>query len=291
MNPLDLTGPEFLQFYLVYGVVGLLLAWMLRRSLQRGFEVPPEACRLKPGHYPGEEDTYAVALLRGGRHALDEVRELAEARAGGERSASPELDRIESDLERQGLLIPPDGRSAFRWLFGLTLVALPGLGLAKLAMALLRGRPNIGFLLLLIALYALLTIVFLHPPRVTVAAMSYLAWLREARRDLEKPARGFQQDHTSDLVLAAAIFGPTTLLLSNPERRRDDSYAGGGCSSGGSAASGLDHDSGEACDGGGDGGGGCDGGGGDGGGGDGGGGDGGGGGGCGGGGCGGCGGG
>ena len=281
MNPLDLTGPEFLRFYLVYGVVGLLLAWILRRSLLRGFEVPPEGRRLKPGRYPTEEDSYAVALLRGGRHALDEVRELAEARAGGKRSASPELDRIESDLERQGLLVPPEGRSVFRWLFGLTLVALPGLGLVKLAVAFLRERPNIGFLLLLIALYALLTLVFLHPPRITAAAMSYLAWLREARRDLEKPAKGSQQDHTSDLVLAAAIFGPTTLLLANPERRRDDSYAGGGCSSGGSASD-FDHDSGEACDGGGDGGGGCDGGGGDGGGGDGGGG------GCGGGGCGGC---
>jgi hypothetical protein len=285
VNPLDLTGPEFLQFYLVYGMVGLLLAWMLRRSLLRSFEVPPEGRRLKPGRYPGEEDAYAVALLRGGRHALDEVKLLAEARAepGSEGFVSPELDRIESDLESQGLLVPSDGRSAFRWLFGLTLVALPGFGLAKLAVAVLRGRPNIGFLLLLIALYALLTIVFLHPPRITAAAASYLAWLREARRDLEKPALNFQQDHTSELVLAAAVFGPTTLQLlpSDPKRRREDSAAGGGCSSGG--GSDVGHDPGDASDGGGDAGGGCDGGGGDGGGGDGGGG-----GGCGGGGCGGC---
>jgi hypothetical protein len=265
VNPLDSTGPEPLLFYLVYGVVGFLLAWGLRRSLQRGFEVPPELRRLKPGHYPDDEDAYAVALLRGGRRALGEVRELAEAR--GEHIASPELDRIESDLERQGLLIPPDGRSAFRRLFGFALLALPGLGLAQLAVAAVLSGPDSGALFPVSALYALLTIVFLHPPRVTPAATRYLAWLREARRDLERPAISFQQAPTSELVLAAAVFGSTTLQLSppSPKRRRDDGgAAGGGCSSGGGSDAG--HDPGDACDGGGEGGGGCDGGGGDGGG-------------------------
>jgi uncharacterized protein (TIGR04222 family) len=65
MNPLDLTGPEFLGFYLPYGVCVLALACLVRALLHRSMGAPPDA-RWTPGIYPREGDAYAIASLRGG---------------------------------------------------------------------------------------------------------------------------------------------------------------------------------------------------------------------------------
>lgn len=66
MNPFDLTGPEFLLFYLAWGVGGLLLAGWMRSSWLHKFESPAGAHRWIPGDYPQDSEAYAVALLRGG---------------------------------------------------------------------------------------------------------------------------------------------------------------------------------------------------------------------------------
>ncbi|HKH47357.1 MAG TPA: TIGR04222 domain-containing membrane protein [Thermoanaerobaculia bacterium] len=65
MNPLDLTGPEFLGFYLPYGLCILALAWLVRALLYRSMSSPPDE-RRTPGTYPLEDDAYAIAFLRGG---------------------------------------------------------------------------------------------------------------------------------------------------------------------------------------------------------------------------------
>ena len=73
-SPLDLTGPEFLGFYLVYGSVVFLLAWALRAYWSRwsgwsgwsSAPVAPATARWRPGVYPTEGDAPAIALLRGG---------------------------------------------------------------------------------------------------------------------------------------------------------------------------------------------------------------------------------
>ncbi|MFY9823417.1 MAG: TIGR04222 domain-containing membrane protein [Thermoanaerobaculia bacterium] len=64
-NPLDMRGPEFLAFYLVYGLGVFFLAWLLRVLWNRASESPAGA-RWSPGIYPREEDAHAIALLRGG---------------------------------------------------------------------------------------------------------------------------------------------------------------------------------------------------------------------------------
>ena len=66
MNPLDMTGPEFLRFYLVYGLCGLALAGLLRILWNRGVAANGEL-RWTPGYYPQNEEAYGIALLRGGR--------------------------------------------------------------------------------------------------------------------------------------------------------------------------------------------------------------------------------
>ena len=65
MNPLDLNGPEFLLFYLIYGGVIFALAWMARSRVIDQTQ-PLLSSRWAPGIYPREEDAYAIALLRGG---------------------------------------------------------------------------------------------------------------------------------------------------------------------------------------------------------------------------------
>ena len=65
MNPLDMRGPDFLQFYLIYGLGLLAAAWLLR-AYWRSASAPPGAARWGPGIYPREGDAYHIALLRGG---------------------------------------------------------------------------------------------------------------------------------------------------------------------------------------------------------------------------------
>lgn len=65
MNPLDMMGPEFLRFYLLWGA-GVLGAALLIRSFLRSLPAPPSGSRWTPGVYPREGDAYSIALLRGG---------------------------------------------------------------------------------------------------------------------------------------------------------------------------------------------------------------------------------
>lgn len=65
MNPLDLRGPEFLAFYLLYGLVVLALAWMVRLRIL-GQQTGPASVRWAPGIYPRDGDAYHIAFLRGG---------------------------------------------------------------------------------------------------------------------------------------------------------------------------------------------------------------------------------
>ena len=66
MNPLDLRGPQFLAFYLAYGLAALALVALASRLLARSSRLGQAASRWFPGWFPPEGDAYAIALLRGG---------------------------------------------------------------------------------------------------------------------------------------------------------------------------------------------------------------------------------
>jgi hypothetical protein len=72
MNPLDLSGPQFLGFYLLYGTAGLAAAALVRRMLAAGgsgggYGSGGFSGRWSPGTFPREEDAYAIARLRSNR--------------------------------------------------------------------------------------------------------------------------------------------------------------------------------------------------------------------------------
>jgi uncharacterized protein (TIGR04222 family) len=303
MNPLDMTGPEFLGFYLAWGAGGLLLAWVLRTFWLKNLDTPLDVRRWIPGYYPQHSEAYAIAFLRGGegeavsallgrlvstgfltfeggkiRRIHDEERERPllpiEKRAlealGSSTPASkagstlllgvgPQLQEMRRDLEGQGLLSSQAGRRPWNTLRRLTMLAVPGLGVAKLWVAVDRGRSNIGFLMILILAYSVATLLLLSPPRLTLAGRRYLEWLRESHQGLVRQAASGERERGIDLTLATGIFGlaavpSLTGLDSVLGLRRRDGGDGGDASSWGSGGSGGDSGGG---DGGGSGCGGC----------------------------------
>ena len=72
MNPIDMRGPEFLQFYLIYGLAALA-GFRILRTLWMHTRLPSTSTRWSPGTYPREGDDYPIAFLRGGKQEVDEA--------------------------------------------------------------------------------------------------------------------------------------------------------------------------------------------------------------------------
>jgi uncharacterized protein (TIGR04222 family) len=310
MNPLDLTGPEFLRFYIPYGLGVVALAWLVRALLGRASGALPSA-RWSPGAYPREGDAYAIAFLRGGRQeavrtvlgrlvsaGLVQVESrlvwvLPEPGEGSpqlqpiERTAwsalqgevpltameaeqriqgallDPHLRDIEAELEREGLLPGPERKTPFRALAVVTWLAVVGLGLAKLGVAIARGRSNILFLILLLIIFWLLIARLLRTPRQTKAARQYLDWLQESHRGLVQMLGSGRRDSAGEMALAAGIYGLTEVpgltplgqaFQPVPAQRRNDSgssSSSSGCGSGSSDSGGGGSSCGGGCGGGG----------------------------------------
>ena len=282
MNPLDMTGPEFLRFYLAWGLGGLLLARGLRSFWLHKLEIQVDSRTWVPGYYPQSSESYTVAFLRGGPKeaartllarllagnfaavvnrqvqkmpaggaspSLLPIERRALAALGGSQSAAealssiqiavePELRAIGNDLARQGLILSAGLKKALRNLQILALLLIAGLGVAKLAMALVRGKTNVGYLLVFLALYTLAILFFLSAPRIAPPGQAYLDWLRESHDDLAQRTASGKTHEVGDLVLAAGIFGapviPFLARLDNPppEARRRQPEGSGGCGSG-----------------------------------------------------------
>lgn len=309
MNPLDMTGPEFLAFYVPYGLIVLLFARVARALMVRT-SPPPEDARWAPGSYPQEGDAYAIALLRAGipeavrtllsrlaglgwiRIDGQKVRalsssnaerqlqpmELAAWRAVGqgapvnitqaqalvEQAVRPQLQEIQRELGEQGLAPGPKRRSALQMLRFVTWLAVVGLGLAKLWVALDRGRSNVGFLIVLLVVFWVTTLAALKPPLRTSAGAGYLKWLRESHRELIQRLETSRPNSSGEYALATGIYGlaglttiPVLAALDSAYRPR---HTGDSSGSGGDSGSSSDGGGGDS---GGGGCGGCGGGGGD----------------------------
>jgi uncharacterized protein (TIGR04222 family) len=318
INPLDMRGPEFLGFYLLWGAGVFLLARLLRAFWNRAGETPA-GLRWSPGIYPSEVDAPAIALLRSGPEEVarvilgklvaegflvlngsavglptpppqdrsrlapldEEVLRAVSAAAGsaeiGAREAlnrtilalTPHLAPLREALERAGLAPGPEQRRSYRFLGLVVLLMVTGLGAVKLLVALARGRSNIQFLLLLMAISLVLSVLLMKPPRQTGVGTRYLEWLRRSHEGLAILLSDGRRQSFGELTLVAAIFGLGHLpmlsslqaaLVPPPRAQSDgdgDFFDGGGdasssssCSSGGSSCS-------SGCGGGGGCGGGC----------------------------------
>lgn len=313
MNPLDLRGPEFLQFYLLYTLGILALAWLIRTWLL-GRNPDSGTARWSPGVYPREGDGYHIALLRGGPREVVHtvlgsllsaglitvedrtVRRPSEVPpprlpsieseafgamavadsgigiSGAElvvnSAVAPYVEQMGQDLRREGLLLSEIQAESFQRLRLLALAALLGLGMAKIVVALGRGRMNVGYLVLMMIVFTVAAFFLLRPPVRTGAGNEYLSWLRESHQGLVNLLSRGRREGLSEMALVAGIYGLQVLPEMSPLDRalrskppavhgagNSSTHGGGGC--GGGSSCGSSGGGGSCGGGGGCGGGGC----------------------------------
>lgn len=268
MNPFDLSGPDFLVFYLF--LAGIVIAGVFgARCFREGGDAP----RID------SSDPYRIAYLRGGHKEAARVAALSLIDRGllkvnGETIVAPDPSAVglvrrpiekavlawfkepneassvadsfeaeaacaeyRAELERQGLL--PDGetrRARFRLSAGAVLL-LVGVGLVKIVVALSRGWTNIEFLIAFMFIFSIGAWLAGNAPARTprgTAALSQFrtrfGWLKD------RAASIFPGGETNELAILAAVYGlgavPSILFpyveKLQPKKRTSD---GGGCGS------------------------------------------------------------
>ena len=276
MFPFNLRGPEFLLFYLVFGVLVLVLARRCCNAAENG----PRP-RLK------FDDPYRLAYLRSG--AFEVLRVAAVSlidrrllRVDGERlTAAGAGDASEHDVEQLVLrhfdagraaesvfsqhnaanidaryrpeleqlqLIPDEAKRVERWRrAGVLIALLLSVAASKVLVAWALGRSNVGFLIALAAVTSLLVLPLSHP-RLTVVGRGFLrdvtALFEPLRRRADRIAAGGPRD---EALLLAALFGIGALPASKFAiaqglfKRGSSSGTSGGssCGSGTSCGSGC----------------------------------------------------
>ena len=240
MNVFDLPGPEFLQFYIAFSVAIGLAAWVFLWAVSRGggrlpplltdpFQIawlrggPLEAARIavvslvdrgllqvaaarmtatsqRPGGlHPIESAVLANCFNTGGDAA--KVMSAASVRAACRAASQP--------LIRQGLAPSDEAQRQRVGVAALAGLAVVGVGLAKLVLAIQRGRSSVGFLIVLMLVAAAFFFWVGWPRWRTGQGKRMLADLRRLLSGRKSGIRG--KPKTSELMLFAAAFGLTGL--------------------------------------------------------------------------------
>jgi uncharacterized protein (TIGR04222 family) len=240
MNPFDLRGPEFLVFYLL--LAGALLAAIpiLRKRLEAGLLAGPMPVLHDPYAIAylrgGKNELLRVAVIslvdRGLLHAAND--KIATTQVG---QALQVRKRLEEDLlrycivvrkpeelfqsaafdvgiaeyqfvlEQHKLIADDEVRRLRKRLANGAGAILLVVSLAKIAIALSRGRTNIAFLAIL-TLFAIGLVWKAASPRHTVRGKQFLAELQNLFQSLRLRASQIRPGGANaDLALAAAVFG------------------------------------------------------------------------------------
>lgn len=278
VNPLDLSGPDFIVLYLELAALAVVTTLVWRRLIQPTAAVStPSAAGLDPlalalltGGRPRLVDAGVASLLTSGHVRVAEqaqrldivlpappapeaplgdllqviVREPDTAQLVGH--LDPIASPIEARLRQRGLIDGPDELRQLRWSVG-PIWIIVALGLAKIVVAEWRHRPD-GFLIAVTLVLAIAGGVLLTSTRSHTAAGARL--LARLRKD---HAHALLAPRQQDVMLAVALGGTAVLastlwadyhLRGSPFRAQNNSSDGG-------------DSSGSSSDGGGDGGGGC----------------------------------
>ena len=243
MNPFDLPGPQFLVFYLLFGILVLLTLRAIRWNRE---QTEASSNRLT--------DPYLIAYLRGGKNEALSVAALSlldrklltgtdklqtagdaavdVARRPIERAILEKFkDQADADVlfkdpalastaekyreELEQLRLLPDARirrlrSA---LVGLAILILWGTAFIKIAVALGRGRTNIAFLIILAAGFGIAANVVLNRRR-TRAGDLVLQDLEILFAGLKGRSSSLSPGgHSNEAAFLAAVFGISTLPI------------------------------------------------------------------------------
>jgi uncharacterized protein (TIGR04222 family) len=280
MNPFDLRGPEFLAFYLVFGLATISVLWWLRRGgeadttshamLDDYVEIaylrggPQEAMRVATlnlvnrgllevhgdEHLQASDKSWAETVSKPiERRLLGKFRDSEKASSIFTDAALKEVATKESEpnLVRLGLLPDSGGQARRLTLFGFGVFVLTAVALTKIAVALARGRTNIVFLIFEAGVFALLAFKVTHPLR-TPAGDALLSDLQTLFAGLKNRARSLVPgSETQDFALLTAVFGMAAIPSHFPSMKKLFPKA--------SSASGCGSSCGSSCGGGGCGGG------------------------------------
>jgi uncharacterized protein (TIGR04222 family) len=304
MNPFDLTGPEFLLFYVFFSVFVIALLIILRRILESGAAPRVDLA-----------DPYLIAYLREGREEAIRVAMIALVDRGLLESNGTRLKRVkgkspmlvrrlleqvilekfvkeaeakeaftyapvvsaaekyEDELQNTQLL--PDQATKWRrqFLLLVAVLALAVVAWSKVYLALMRGRTNVTFLIIL-SVIAIIIAISVSRPRLTARGSAMLKDLQNLYGDLRARAPSISPGgSTIEAAMLAAVFGAAILPASNfaftrqlfPQLQTSSgtwassssgsSCSGSSCSSSSSCSSGSS--CGSSCGGGGGGCGGC----------------------------------
>jgi uncharacterized protein (TIGR04222 family) len=270
-NPFDLRGPEFLIFYIFFGIaVTVVVALMRRRSEPAAAATVPLTDYLKIAYLRGGPDealrVAALALLdRGLVQVVDDDRlQTTSARLPGglqrteERllesckapmRASSIVDdtslkitvrsECEGQLVRAGLLPDANVKADRQWLLLGAATVLGVVALVKILVALSRGRTNIEFLIILVGVFGYAVYRVANPSR-TLAGEAMLADLRQLFAALKSRTVSFgAPSGNNDLALLAAVFGIGSLPAGRgyvaEKLFRKPQSASSSCGSGGSS--------------------------------------------------------
>jgi uncharacterized protein (TIGR04222 family) len=276
MNPFDLTGPEFLLFFI--GLSALtIVALVVTRKMAESSAAPkldlsdPYVIAYLRGAEPETLRVAAVSLIDRGllvatgtqlktaeNASADAVRRpvekelLRKFKRAGEASSIFNDSRLratckpyEQTLKTAGLL-PNESISGARWTRLLIACGvLGGVALVKIVVALERGRTNVWFLVILTVL-AIVVAVKISFPRLTESGKAMLADLQNLYSGLKDRALFLRTGGaTIEPVMLAAVFGVTALQSADfafthvlfPRARPADSWSTSTSSCGSSCGS------------------------------------------------------
>ena len=206
------------------------------KSLARPPELPRDRSRLTPL----EEE----AIKAGLRSVPAEAAHKVLARVT--QALTPHLAPIRLELEAAGLAPGPGQRRGYRLIGLVALGMVMGLGVAKLLVAMSRGRSNVGFLILLLFFSFFLSVRLMKSPFRTAAGSRYLSWLKQSHRGLMSMVIDGRRQGFGELALAAGIFGIAALPSLQPLHKAfvppsssSGSDGGSGCGGGGGCGGGC----------------------------------------------------
>ena len=253
MNPFALHGPAFLAFYAAVGIAGLILQYVWSRAREtRGAAAQPkmtdpykiaflrsggsEALRVaalslmerklltasgrmlvaEPGAEEKIDNPVEMAVLH-----LYRVPQTAEALDSSPRDAEAVFEGYRAELVRDGLLAGPTTFGLRLIPFGASALMVVGVGLLKLGIALSEGRHNVGYLMLMMVGFFLLS-VLLYRSRNTRSGAAMLGDLEGMFRQLRAQADALPKGTAAnEVALLGAVFGIAAL----PEARFPGVYA------------------------------------------------------------------
>lgn len=243
MNPFDLPGPQFLQFYMFLGCIVLTMLYYARRISESG-SIPKI----------DYSDPYLIAYLRGGEKEAARVAIVSLIDRGLLRLLGDRLEvngdatavrrpiekaimrraklsknvtaLLESTSIKDGCKVYQDTLQQLRLLpdkatedartnrLLLALVVLFGVAFIKIIVATMRGRQNVWYLVILAAVFGYFAVKNYNPNR-TVLGNNMLADLRTLFASLKARSAMIQSGGaTGEAALLLAIFGTGALPAS-----------------------------------------------------------------------------